>query len=62
MKFGQVLIFVMLNMLCVSAMGQGSENPFGSATSNSISTDTQGSQKAGGRTKPSPKVSRWWDR
>lgn len=37
MKFGLVLIFVMLNMLCASAMGQGSENPFGSATSNSIS-------------------------
>ena len=37
MKFGLVLIFVMLNMFCVSAMGQGSENPFGSATSNSIS-------------------------
>jgi hypothetical protein len=37
MKFGFVLILIALNVLCISAIGQSSENPFGSATSNSIS-------------------------
>jgi hypothetical protein len=37
MKFGSVLIFIALHMLCISAMGLGSENPFGTATSYSTS-------------------------
>jgi len=37
MKSGFVLLLIALNVLCISAMGQGSENPFGSATSDSIS-------------------------
>jgi len=37
MKFGFVPILVALNVLCLSAMVQGSENPFGSATTNTIS-------------------------
>ncbi|MCX6676625.1 MAG: PA14 domain-containing protein [Methanothrix sp.] len=37
MKLGFVLILIALNVLCISAMGQGSENPFGSATSDSVS-------------------------
>ena len=37
MKFGFVLILMALYVLCISVMGQGGENPFGSATSDSIS-------------------------
>lgn len=37
MKFGFVLILLAFYVLCISAMGQGGENPFGSATSDSIS-------------------------
>jgi hypothetical protein len=37
MKIGFISILIALNVLCISAMGQGSENPFGSATSDSIS-------------------------
>lgn len=37
MKSELVLILIALYLLCVSAMGDGSENPFGSATSNSLS-------------------------
>jgi len=37
MKFGFVLILIALDVLCTSAMGQGNENPFGSATSDSTS-------------------------
>ncbi len=37
MKAWFVLILAALNMLCISAMGQGSENPFGSATSDLMS-------------------------
>jgi hypothetical protein len=37
MKFWMVKILIILNVFCISAMGQGSENPFGSATLDSIS-------------------------
>ncbi len=37
MKSWLVLILIMLNVLCISAMGQGSENPFGSTYSDPIS-------------------------
>jgi len=37
MKFGFVLILIALDVLCTSAMEQGSVNPFGSATSDSTS-------------------------
>ena len=37
MKLWLVRILIVSNMLCISAMGQGSENPFGSATLDSVS-------------------------
>jgi hypothetical protein len=37
MKFWLFLILIASNVHCISAMGQGSENPFGSATLDSIS-------------------------
>lgn len=37
MRLDLVLILVSLNLLCISAMGQTGENPFGSTTSDSVS-------------------------
>jgi hypothetical protein len=37
MKVGFVFFLIAMNALCISAMGQGSEDPFGGSTSNSTS-------------------------
>ena len=37
MKFWLALVLIVLNVFCISAMGQGSENPFGSTTSDTVS-------------------------